>query len=61
MKSVSVGRIFEFKQSDWLKRYIDFNTSKRKTADNNFENDFFKLMNDYDFGKTMKNLRKKKS
>ena len=40
MKLVSVYRILKFKQSDWLKKYIDFNTDKRKIAANSFEKDF---------------------
>ena len=52
VKLVSVHRIFSFKQSDWLKKYIDFNTDKIKNAINSFEKYFFKLMNNNTFGKT---------
>lgn len=48
-------RIIEFDQKAWLKLYIEINTDLKKKAKNDFE--FFKVMNNYVFGKTIKNVR----
>ena len=57
MRITKVHQILKFKQSPRLKKYIVFNSEKRAQATSTFEKDFFKLMNNAMFGKTMENLR----
>ena len=52
-----VHNIISFRQSRWLEKYINFNTHKRNQAVNDFEKDFYQLLNNAFYGKTMENVR----
>ena len=61
LRITAVYRGISFNQSPWMEPYIRKNTELRKTAANSFEKDFFKLMNNSVFGKTIENIRKRQN
>ena len=52
-----IHNIISFRQNRWLEKYKSFITQKRNKAKNNFEKDFYKLLNNAFYGKTMENVR----
>ena len=59
MKLTKIHKALKFKQSDWIKKYIDFNTEKRTNTANSLEKDFFELMINSVYGKKVENIRKR--
>ena len=58
MKLTKIHKVLKFKQSDWMKIYIDFNAEKRTNAANSFEKKKFKLIINSVYGQAMENLQK---
>ena len=58
MEITKIHKILTFRQSPWMQKYIQFNTEKRRICENEFERDFFKLLNNSIYGKSLQNQRK---
>ena len=58
MKLTKIHRVLRFKQSNWMKKYIDFNTEKKTNAANSFEKNCFKLTITSFYAKTMESIAK---
>ena len=52
-----IHEIISFKQSKLLEKYINFNTQDRSKAENDFEKEFYQLLNNAFYGKTMESVR----
>ena len=59
MKLTKVHKILKFKQSNWLKEYVEFNTKKRQESADEFNKKFLKLVINCVYGKSMENIRKR--
>ena len=59
MKLIKAHRILKFKQSNWLKEYIEFNTQKKKESTDEFNKNLFKMLINRIYGKSMGNVRKR--
>ena len=59
MKLVKIHKILTFKQSSWLKKYVDFNTDKRRESPDEFNKNLYKLMVNCIYGKSVESQRKR--
>ena len=56
---IKIHRILSFRQSNWFKKYVGFNTEKRKKSTDEFNKNLYKLLNNCIYGKSIENIRKR--
>ena len=59
MKLVKIHRILSFRQSNWLRKYVNFNTEKIKQSTDLFNKNLYKLLNKCIYGKSIENQRER--
>ena len=60
IRLIKVHRILKFKQSNWLKEFnVEFNTKKRQESTDEFNKNFFNLLINCVYGKSMESIRKR--
>ena len=59
MKLIKIHRVLSFRPSNWLKKYVDFNTKKRQKSTDEFNKNLYKLLNNCIYGKSIENQRKR--
>ena len=59
MKLVKIHRILSFKESNWLKKYVDFNARKRQESSDEFNKNLCKWLNNCIYAKSIENQRKR--
>ena len=59
VKLVKTHKILSFRQSDWLRKYVDFNTEKKQESSDEFNKNLYKLLNNCFYGKSIENIRKR--
>ena len=59
MKLIKIHRILSFRQRNWLRKYVNFNTKKRQKSNDEFNKNSYKLLNNCIYGKSIENIRKR--
>ena len=60
LKLGKIHRILSFDQAQWMRPFIDFNTTKRQASTTKVDQDLYKLVTNSNFGKTLERTRLRK-